>query len=47
MHGTGYFVKEDGSFYDGEWKNGLKHGFGREMVIGNLIYKGDYVEGKK
>ena len=30
-HGLGLVIHSDGSFYEGEWRNNLKHGHGYEQ----------------
>ena len=38
---------EDGQYYLGEFKNGLKHGKGKLFYKnGNIEYEGDFLEGK-
>lgn len=47
-HGQGVFVDKDGSLYDGSWNQDRQHGFGTEMWNrGQIVYRGDFVEGKK
>lgn len=38
---------EDGTKYEGEWLNNLRHGKGVETWTDGAVYKGDYAEGKK
>jgi len=34
--------------YDGQWKNDLQHGKGKEVWNqGQIVYTGDFLEGKK
>ena len=41
-------IEKDGSYYIGEFKNGLKHGKGKEYKkSGDLIYEGDFINGKR
>ena len=48
FEGNGKYIYEDGEYYIGQWKNGLKHGKGiLYNKNGNIIYEGDYVNGKK
>ena len=39
-HGKGKLTYADGSYYDGEWVNGLKEGYGEEFYRGGTQYKG-------
>ncbi|KAG7399606.1 hypothetical protein PHYBOEH_008394 [Phytophthora boehmeriae] len=46
---TGLLVAQSNARYDGEWKNGLPHGYG-ELVFDaarNIRYEGQFVEGKR
>jgi hypothetical protein len=43
---TGRIYFMDGSWYQGEIKNGLQHGKGKNYKNGKLTYSGDYKEGK-
>ena len=46
--GNGKFIEKEGEYYIGEFKNGLKHGKGKEYrKSGVLIYEGDFVNGKR
>ena len=33
--------------YDGEYKNGIRNGKGKEYISGKLIFEGEYLNGKK
>ena len=45
--GKGKLTNSDNSYsYDGEWKKGLPHGLGKE-IIGENIYEGKFEGGKK
>ena len=33
--------------FDGEYKNGIKNGKGKEYYNGKLIYEGEFLNGKK
>ncbi|ETL46558.1 hypothetical protein L916_03562 [Phytophthora nicotianae] len=47
--GDGLFVAQSNARYDGEWENGLPHGYG-ELVFDaarNIRYEGQFVEGKR
>lgn len=47
-HGTGTFKSEsNGIDYDGEWKNGLKHGYGRLTYKSGSYYEGYFENGFK
>lgn len=37
----------DGSTYDGEWQNGLRHGFGTHWMMNGDIYRGEFSSGMK
>lgn len=44
FHGKGKLMFPDGSFYDGNWVNGMKHGEGGEIHLANgKIIKGNFV----
>ena len=46
--GKGKFIEENGNYYIGEFKKGLKHGKGIEYIKkGKIIYKGDFINDKK
>jgi len=44
--GTMIYKLESEGTYDGEWKNGKKHGKG-VLTINDKTIKGEWVEGKK
>lgn len=46
FHGNGKLVMIRGNFYDGEWENGLKHGFGTETYPKDDEYNRDYYIGE-
>lgn len=42
-NGKGKFFYQEGSFYDGEWKNNNMHGYGKLYYSnGKLAYEGDW-----
>lgn len=42
-NGKGKFYYQEGSFYDGEWKNNNMHGYGKLYYSNNkLAYEGDW-----
>jgi hypothetical protein len=43
---TGKIYFMDGSWYEGEIKNGLQHGRGKNYKNGKVTYSGEYKEGK-
>ena len=48
-NGTGHFAFESGAsaYYDGEWKDGLFHGYGKLHAGDGLVYEGDYANGMR
>jgi hypothetical protein len=44
MHGRGAFIGVEGERYDGDWKDGLRHGQGSEDFGNGARYEGAYVE---
>ena len=34
-----------GSVYDGQWQDGLQHGFGSEETADNIVYHGQHRHG--
>lgn len=47
-NGTGTYLHEAGERYDGEWKNGLRHGKGIQYYPnGQLKYDGEFNEGRR
>lgn len=46
-HGKGQATMMDGSYYDGDWENGLRHGFGTETKRNGDVYKGEWSQGMK
>ena len=48
MNGTGLMKYDDGSYYVGSWKNGMKNGIGKQVEANKVsIFKGNWKEGKK
>jgi len=45
--GFTFKVFPDGSRYEGQWKDGLKHGRGRFIYPDGDIYDGEWLEGKR
>ena len=37
----------DGSFYNGQWKNGVRHGVGEYHLTDGMIFKGQWVNDMK
>ena len=37
-NGTGTYTRPDKTFYQGQWKEGLPHGHGREMMDGKSLF---------
>mmetsp|Transcript_23302 Transcript_23302/g.20677 ORF Transcript_23302/g.20677 Transcript_23302/m.20677 type:complete len:259 (+) Transcript_23302:59-835(+) len=46
LHGQGTFLKFISGYYTGEWKQGRKHGFGKEIFEDGSQYSGYYEEGE-
>ena len=46
-HGKGKITYKDGSYYDGEWENGKRHGFGIEWLYDGSSYRGYYQDDKR
>jgi len=47
MHGLGtYNSTEDGSFYNGEFKNGQRSGQGYASFSDGRVYEGEFKDGK-
>lgn len=46
LNGKGRSISGDGAIYDGQWKNGKRHGTGKTQK-GGVIYKGDFFNGKR
>ena len=45
--GNGKYIWEDGNYYIGQFKNGLRNGKGTEYYSnGNIKYEGDWINGK-
>jgi hypothetical protein len=42
----GKMTYEDGSTYEGKWKNGLRHGNGRCIFVDNSVYEGQFMDGE-
>jgi 1-phosphatidylinositol-4-phosphate 5-kinase len=40
INGNGVYRSVDGSFYEGEWRKGVKHGHGNESWIDGSHYEG-------
>ena len=47
MNGKGKFIYQDGSFYEGEFKNGNRNGYGIYKYNNGDIFKGEYKDGKR
>ena len=48
QEGNGKSIWEDGNYYIGQWKNGLRNGKGTYYYSnGNIRYEGDYVNNKR
>ena len=47
MNGDGVFTYANGDKYDGQWKDGLKHGKGILTCADGDTYNGDWIEDKK
>lgn len=49
FEGQGKYTWKDGSFYVGEFVNGLRHGYGvwRSSEVGGDTYEGNYKDDKK
>ena len=45
MQGKGLFVWNNGSQYDGEWRNNMKHGYGVYLTEDGTIFKGKVICG--
>ncbi len=45
-HGKGilYFDEKCSTYYDGEWKNGMKHGTGVHKYQSGNMYQGEWVD---
>lgn len=47
-HGQGKASYKSGGWYEGEWKNGKREGFGREFYPDETLwYEGEWKEGKR
>lgn len=46
VEGLGIMIRKDGAVYEGEMKQGLPWGFGREITL-KQVYKGEFVNGRK
>lgn len=44
--GSAKVLNKDGLYYEGQVKNGLKHGYGVEKLVNGDTYIGQFVEGK-
>lgn len=40
-------TKPDGSFFEGNWSEGRKHGVGYERLLDNSQYRGEFADGQK
>lgn len=48
MDGRGKYTYKGGkSYFDGEWKNGRRHGFGKAVMEDGTIYTGEFRDGKR
>ncbi len=45
--GFGKYVGEDGSAYEGEWRDGCRHGSGRALSADGNVYEGQWAHGKR
>ena len=45
MHGKGVYLTQDGVLYEGDFKNGLKDGFGVEKFNNEIIFTGLFERG--
>lgn len=45
MHGTGKFYWNDGTVYEGEFKNGYPHGIGKMIISDLSVYDGHFCNG--
>lgn len=50
-HGEGVYVSDGGTYYDGEWREGVREGFGFEVGVGEVVkcgvWKGDGFRGEQ
>ncbi len=47
-HGKGKMTYKNGKVYDGEWRNGNRHGVGKMVYYySGSFYEGDWVDGLK
>lgn len=42
-----FLTRDNDVIYEGEWKNGFKHGIGKQRDIDGSEYIGSWVQGKK
>jgi len=45
FHGQGRLTYANGSYYDGEWVNGIQHGTGIFEHPGSSKYEGTWING--
>lgn len=41
------FRWENGSFYEGKWKDNMRNGYGKMISTSGKIYEGNFVNNKK
>ena len=46
VHGEGKYIWTTGEFYDGQWKKGLKEGYGVWKGVANDTYIGEWKDNK-
>ena len=47
MHGYGFYKREDGKAYEGEYQKDKKHGYGMHTFSDGRIYQGNWYENKQ
>ena len=45
--GKALYKRQNGDYYEGQWYNGKKHGSGKELIVGEKIYIGKYINNEK
>lgn len=45
--GRGCLIDAAGNLYEGYFKNGLRHGIGREFLQESIVYEGSFVNDKR
>jgi len=43
----GQYKSKTGYWYEGEWKNNVKHGRGKFTYLDGKVYEGDFINNKK